>query len=374
MVASHVIFFRGDRAMASDALMAKKLREQGGAQAFRAFDFQLHASMARILEAYRNGESFSAFFDHFDDLVVLHEEGDEVAICFYQVKARAETAWTANRLASRPSKALVPKSIIGKAYNNLHEFGQLTRKAAIISNQHLQARSADGSKTSADSGEILLSSLSADEYGVLVAALEADFPGGIDPRHTEVLVYERIPLDLQSFRQTLLGLVIEFVESIGPDYVVTAKPLYDALLSEISRCTGTVASAKTLAELKRQKSLGHLAIGALVERVRQRTQTPLEWWQSVETEMVGAGLKSLALRRLRLACLDYWRARERGNLSAIELSGQLVAFVRERADLLGESIHDSLVAYETICLVPEPVGQPYTRRAALLVEILDAIE
>ena len=42
--------------MASKSLIAKKPREQAGSVASRAFDFQMHASMARILDAYQNGE------------------------------------------------------------------------------------------------------------------------------------------------------------------------------------------------------------------------------------------------------------------------------------------------------------------------------
>jgi Cap4 dsDNA endonuclease len=359
--------------MASGALISNTPREQAGSQSFRAFDFQVHASMARILNAYLNGDGFIAYFDLFDDLIFLNEEDGRVAISFYQMKARAGSAWTANRLASRPATGDLPKSIIGKAYHNLHEFGDLVRKAAIVSNQHLQAKYPNGGKTSADAGEILLSALSAADHRVLVAALEADFPNGIDPRHAEVLVYERIPLDVQSFRQTLLGTVIEFAVTIGPEYAVTAKPLYNALLSEITRCTGTVANAKTLTELKKQKGLGRSDILALVERVQQRARTPAEWWSTVEAELVSAGWKTVRLRRLSLACLEYWRARERGAGHAVNLSQALAKLLEQQPDLLGESIVDSLFAYELACTVAEPQGEPYTRQAALLVEVVDSL-
>lgn len=359
--------------MAINALISNCPREQAGSQSFRAFDFQVHASMARILDAYQEGGGFVAYFDLFDDLIFLSEEGGSVAISFYQMKARAGSAWTANRLASRPAKGELPKSIIGKAYHNLHEFGGLVRKAAIVSNQHLQAKFPDGSKTSADAGEILLSSLSTADHGALVAAIEADFPDGIDPRHAEVLVYERIPLDMQSFRQTLLGAVTEFVSGIAPEYAVTAKPLYDALLSEITRCTGTVATAKTLTELKKQKGLGRTDIHALVERVQQRGRTPAEWWPSVETELVSADWKTVRLRRLYLACLEYWRARERGAGPALHLCQALTGLLGKHPDLLCDSVIDSLVAYELAGTIAEPEGEPYTRQAALLVEVMESL-
>lgn len=359
--------------MASKALIANKPREQSGPHAFRAFDFQVHASMARILDAYRNGHGFVAYFDLFDDLIFLQEEDGKVAICFYQMKARAGTAWTPKRLASRPTKGEAPKSIIGKAYNNLHEFGGLVRKAAIVSNQHLKAEYPDGTKSTADAGELLLSALSTKDHGVLVAAVEADFPAGIDPRHVDVLVYERIPLDMQSFRQTLLGAVTEFVTAIGPDYAVVAKPLYDALLSEITRCTGTVTNAKTLAELRKQKGLGTAEIHRLVERVRQRGQAPTEWWPTVEAELIASGWKTVRLRRLSLACLEYWRARERGAGPAMELAGALSALIEQQPDLLSDSIVDSLLDYARACPVGEPEGEPYSREAALLVELMESL-
>lgn len=360
--------------MASKALIAKKPREQSGSVASRAFDFQMHASMARILEAYQNGEGFVAYFDFFDDLIFLTGDGEDAAICFYQMKSRAGSAWTPKRLASRPAKGDLPKSIVGKTYHNLHEFGLLVRKAAIISNQHLQAKYPDGSKTGPDDGEILLSELSADDHGVLVTAIEADFPGAIDPRHTEVLVFERIALDMQSFRQTLLGLVTEFANAIGPEYAVSAKPLYQALLSEISRCTGTVAcSAKSLPELKKQKGLATSDIEALVERMKLRGRTPTEWWSTVEAELAAEGWKTIPLRRLSLACLEYWRARERGDAIALDLHQALAELLAAHPNLLGDTVVGTMVAYTVAGEISDPVGEPYTGQAALLVEIMESL-
>lgn len=330
--------------------------------------------MARILGAYQNGEGFVAYFDFFDDLIFLTGDGDEASICFYQMKSRASSAWTPKRLASRPANGDLPKSIVGKTYHNLHEFGVLVRKAAIISNQHLQAKYPDGSKTGPDDGEILLSALSAEDHGVLVSAIEADFPGEVDPRHAEVLVYERIALDMQSFRQTLLGMVTQFVSAIGHEYAVSAQPLYQALLSEIGRCTGTVAtSPKTLTELKKQKGLAASDIGALVEQMKRRGRTPTEWWPTVETELVAEAWKTIPLRRLSLACLEYWRARERGDAVAVDLHRALTELLNAHPDLMVETIVGTIAAYKLAGTISDPVGEPYTSQAALLVEIMESL-
>lgn len=360
--------------MASDTLISKKPREQAGAQSYRAFDFQVHASMMRILDAYAKGEKFSAYFDFFDDLIVVHEVDGKAVISFYQVKARAGSAWTPKRLATRAKEGDFPRSVIGKSYYNLHQFKEIVRKSSIVSNQGLNANYKDKSATGVDDGEILFSDLCKEDHETLVRALELDFPSGIDPRHNSVLSYERIPLDIQSFRQTLLGFTMEFLNNLGPDFSVVAKPVYDALLNEITRCTGTVANAKTLGDLKKQKCLDSTDIDALVARVRLRPATPIEWWPTAEVEFIEEGWKTIRLRRLQLACLDYWNARERGVASAINLRNSLLALFKKHPGLLGDSVVHSLVAYKLVCVELEPFGELYNLDAALLVEIMESLE
>lgn len=359
--------------MATEDLLKNVPRETGGTEAFRAFDYQIHASMKRVLEAFTNGEEFAAFFDFFDDLIVVHEDDSNSSISFYQVKARKGSTWTSARLAQRGSKGDLPKSVIGKAYFNLHQFGSLVRKAAITSNQALNAKYSDGTKVQIDDGEILFSKLSDEDRDTLVTAMSLDFPNGLDPRHAEVLCYERIPLDIESFRQTLLGLVAEMLEKIDPAYAVAAKPLYDALLSELTRCTGKKVNAKTLAELRQQKSMGAADIASVIDRIRRRSITPMEWWATVESELVRNGWKAIALRRFYNGALAYWHARERGSGPTLDFSETCSHHVAAQLDNLSESIVDALVLLRTSWTGPIPTGETYTLESAFLVELMDAI-
>lgn len=359
--------------MALKALVENKPREQAGSQTFRAYDYQVHASMARILDAFTKGEPFSAFFDLFDDLIFVEEGPEQTTITFYQVKARANSAWTSSRLAFRSAKGQSPKSIVGKSYHNLHQFGDLVWKAAITSNQLLQATYKDGSSTSIDDGEILLSSLSTKDHETLVAAMLLDYPGGLDPRHAEVLTFQRIPLDMHSFRQTLLGLVTEFMLQLGSEYTIAAKPLYDALLSEITRCTGAVANAASLAELKAHKGLCTADLQALVDRVQKRQATPMEWWGSFELELVAEGRKSVPIYKLKMAALDYWRARERGSASTLDLSAEIKAHLAAQAQNMSDSLTENLTMLLVSWVGTVPQGETYTLEAGLLVEMMDAL-
>lgn len=365
--------WRGKELMTSNTLVGNVPREMAGAQTFRAYDYQAHASMARILQAFADGEEFSAFFDIFDDLIFVTEGKDGANISFYQVKTRANSAWTAAKLAHRPAKGLPPKSIIGKSYHNLLQFGDLVRKAAITSNQLLQATHKNGKAASIDDGEILLSALSKADHDKLVAALELDFPGVLDARHAEVLTFQRIPLDMHSFRQTLLGQVTEFLHQLGPEYVVAAKPFYDALLSEISRCTGKVSTAESLVELKAHKGVDRAGLQLLVTRMQTRRSTPMEWWSTFEIEMRAAGKNFKEIQRLKAACLAYWRARERGTAHTLELSQSLIAYIDTSAERLSGDLYPTLTMLLVGWTGAVPSSEAYTLEASLLVELVDAI-
>ena len=84
-------------------------RETAGAATARAFEFQKHHAMSLMLKAHLGGLSYTAYFDHHDDLIFIeHGEIDEVS--FYQVKSRTEGSWTPKKLSARPAKGDSPKS------------------------------------------------------------------------------------------------------------------------------------------------------------------------------------------------------------------------------------------------------------------------
>lgn len=357
--------------MKTDTLTGKIPRETAGAVTQRAFDFQIHVSIARILELHAAGGAYIALFDHFDDLVLIEGEYPNQVISFYQVKSSVDTVWTVARLAKRASKGDLPRSIIGKAYYNIVQFGPLICRAAIISNQPLHADLATGEKVSPDDGEIVLSNLNKDEHKTLVEAIVLDFPGPLISEHTHILRFERVPFDLQSFRDTVLGRITSFVEKIGPDTAAIAKPFYDALLSEAGRCTGHKAKPADLAQLTMRKGIGRKDIDDLVSRAQQRGQTILEWWPSVQAELNAKGGLALTERRLRRQCLEYWRARERGTAAATKLSQNVRAAIITMTNLNLDGVLEAAAMLRTGGGLSEPDAEPYDLQSALIVELME---
>ena len=358
--------------MQASDLISQTPRETAGASTARAFDFQMHFSMSKILATYDAGDAFIAMFDHFDDLILVRGTAED-DISFYQVKSKSGSGWTPKQLARRAVTGDLPRSIIGKAYYNIHQFGSSIRRASIVSNQPLTATYETDDKTKPDDGEILFGALCQADRDILVNALTLDFPKGIDSAHHTLLSFERVPLDLASFRNTILGQVATLADKIDPTGGAAPKPIYDALLSEAVRCTGDVTKPQSLSDLKARKGLGRQDIDALVERVQQRVRTVLEWWDDVGGELTQQGVGALAQRNMRLRCLSYWRERQRGSQTAVTLGTDLRAHMTANEGLISDSITTSIAALQLAGGPHAPVGEPYNLPAAYTVELMERV-
>lgn len=354
--------------MTGQAALLKPPREKAGAATSRAYEFQKHFAMARLLEAHVKGLNYTAWFDHHDDLVFV--EADDGPLSFYQVKSDTK-AWTPKRLATRGTKGDNPRSVIGKAYYNIAVFGPSLARAAIVSNQMLKATHASGEKSTFDDGEIVLGGLQAKDWKILSDTLAADFTDAVDPACQTLLTFERIPFDLQSFADTLQGRVLTFVQGLGPGAGATALPVYHSLLSEIARCTGDTLKAKTLDELRARKAITRSQVDTLLARVQARTQTPLEWWPLLAQELVQAGLGALAQQRLRQGCLEYWNARNSGVRAAVEAGRVAREAIAAEPGLAQGAVLTCVIAYRTTCALAVPDDQPYDAADVILVELME---
>lgn len=366
----------GDSAGLTSGLsdLPKKLvarpRETAGAATARAFEFQKHHAMSLMLKAHLNGLAYTAYFDHHDDLIFI-EHGETDAVSFYQVKSRTEGAWTPKKLSSRPTKGDPPKSIVGKAYYNVDRFGAGITRAAIVSNQMLKAKHADGSPTSMNDGEIILGELAEADWTVFSGALSADFTAPDDLASKSLLTFERIPLDLFSFQLTLRGEVTEFTDKLGLTQAPISLPFYDALLSEISRCTGDTMKAKSLADLKTRKAIDRAQIETLVARVQARQATPLEWWDQLSGDFDKAKMGATERQRLKVRCVAYWRACKSGNHAALALSTAASAAIVDNPAYQDGPIMTCVVGLTLTGTFPVLAGEPYDLTAALVVELME---
>lgn len=355
------------------ATIASKIpRETAGAEAFRAFDFQVNVSIARILDLHREGKQYLAVFDHHDDLILFVGDAETAELSFYQVKSTTELTWTPKRLANRPSKGDLPRSIVGKAYYNVAQFGPGIRRAAILSNRPLNAQIAASKNSALHEGELCFSELCSEDRDILVNALQEDFPGVFDATHTHLLTFERVAFDLESHRATVLGKVVSFLEELQPEFAVCALPLYEALLSAAGDCTGNKMKTATAAELKKRVSLGRDDIHRMIVRVQGRVKNVVEWWPSVQSELLAEGRRALLVERIRGRCLAYWSARRVGERAAAELCNRIRAAMAQTSLANMDSVLDAVAALNTHGL-SEPLTELYDLQSAMIVELMESM-
>ena len=337
-----------------------------------AFDYQVNVSMALVLDLYRQGKEFVAVFDHHDDLVVFVGEGENSELSFYQVKSSSELTWTPKRLAKRSSKGELPKSIVGKAYYNVAQFGPEIRRASILSNRPLSATLAAASNAALHDGELSVADLCAADQQPLINSLEADFPSGFNKAHAPLLTFERVPFDLESYRATVLGRIVNLLEELHPDFVAVSSPFYEALLTAAGECTGNKIKSATVDELRKRVSLDHEQISRLIVRVQSRLKNLAEWWSSVKDELAADGKRALQIQRVKNRCLAYVNARRAGDRVAARTSEAICAAIAKTAVSDMDSVLEAAVALKAYGLV-EPSSELYDLQAAMIVELMEAM-
>lgn len=351
---------------------SKQPRETAGSSAFKAFDYQVNVSIALVLDLFRRGKEFVALFDHHDDLVVFVGEGENSELSFYQVKSSSKLRWTAKRLAQRGPKGELPKSIVGKAYYNVAQFGPKIRRASILSNQPLSATLATKTKADLHDGELSVAELCSADQDALIASLEADFPAGFDKTHTTLLMFERVPFDLESYRTTVLGRVITMLEELHPDFVAVSSPFYTAILAAAGECTGNKTKSATVEELRKRVALDRDAISRLILRVQSRSKSVVEWWSTVNDELAVDGMRALQIQRIKNRCISYVNARRAGDRTAAKLSQSITNAIEKTAVSDMDSVLEAAEALKDQGLV-EPASELYDLQSALIVELMEAI-
>ncbi|RFB90747.1 hypothetical protein B5K08_17565 [Rhizobium leguminosarum bv. trifolii] len=337
-----------------------------------AFDYQVNVSMALVLDLYKQGKEFVAVFDHHDDLVVFVGEGENSELSFYQVKSSSELTWTPKRLARRNAKGELPKSIVGKAYYNVAQFGPEIRRASILSNRPLSATLATANNAALHDGELSVADLCATDQQPLISSLEADFPGGFDKAHAPLLTFERVPFDLESYRATVLGRIVQLLEELHPDFVAVSSPFYETLLTAAGECTGNKIKSATVEELRKRVSLDHQQISRLIVRVQSRSKSLGEWWSSVNDELAADGMRALQIQRIKNRCIAYANARRVGDRVASKMSEAIGEAIAKTAVGDMDSVLEAAVALKAHGLV-EPASELYDLQSAMIVELMEAM-
>ncbi len=326
-----------------------------------------------MLELHRQNKEFVAVFDHHDDLVLFVGEGEEAELSFYQIKTTHHLNWTAKRLAQSTPKGELPKSIIGKAYYNIAQFGPEIRRACILSNRPLKATPASSEKETLLDGELTVADLCEKDKKALFQALEADFSGAFDSSHSNLLSFERVPYDKESYRLTVMGQITKLLEELHPDFVACSSPFYEALLASAGECTGNKTKSGTVEELQARVSLNRNDISKMIHIVQNRSKNAVEWWPVVHDELAKKGKMGLEIQRTKNKCLSYTNARRSGEKAALDLSASISNAISHLEIDEIDSVFSAIALLNISGLCHEPPSESYDLQAAMIVEVMEAV-
>ena len=351
-------------------LLTAQPREKAGARTGARFAFQIHASLAKLLELHEAGADYRALFDHFDDLVVLVGSAEPTSMRFFQVKGRESGPWKTTQLCAASGEA--PRTTIGKMYHHTIVFGDQVTSAVFLTNAAFDFALAAGGSSSPANMNITYTELAPKAKAAFAAALEPDFPSPRTPDESDVIVFERTLVPVQGYDTFVQGRLTEF---FGDEADVRVPPLYRTLVAEITTRSNNITACSTLEELYARKSLARSDLESVFHQARKQRNI-MDHWQGVDDELKAAGRPLPNRLRLQTAATTYIRNRSKRMPEAAALHSAL----KRAAALVAEAISQSASLCDAAGAIAEQVDQGLKAgyddmmwEAGLLVEAFDAV-
>jgi len=351
------------------ALVTAKPREKSGARTGARYAFQLHVSLAKVLELHQAGVDYRAVFDHFDDLAILKGSVDPHHIEFYQIKGKQQGDWTAASLCKSEGEA--PSTTVGKMYHHTKVFGLAVDVCAFLTNASFKFTLADGTKTGPDHVTITYGSIGPHDRARFAAALEPDFPSPRSPIEDAVLRFERSDVPVSGYDLFLKGMLVDLVETKEG---VAIGALYRTLVEDVATKANDTTECMSLSDVFAHKSLGREDFEAAFAAAETRRGI-LDNWSIVDDELKVAGRAFVARIRAQTATVQYLRDRSK----RVHETEVLAAEVRKAFEQVKDDVQtcaSMLTAAELVKAVL-PISQltvhePAMIEAAILVKLYEA--
>ena len=354
----------------ANAILAAQPREKAGARTSARFAFQVHASIAKLLELHEAGADYRALFDHFDDLTILVGSSEPTRLRFYQIKGREPGPWRAAHLCSASGDA--PRTTIGKMYHHAIPFSGQVEAAIFLTNAPFEFALAAGGHSTPDHMVLVFPDLSPSAHAAFAKALELDFPSPRTPHEGDIIRFERTRVPLVGYDTFVKGRLVEMFSDL-PGSAIT--PLYRTLVAEITVKSNDTTVCATIEDLYARKGLCR----SDVEHVLSEAQTHrniLGHWDSVDAEMKAAGRSLPARLKVKIAVTNYLRDRSKRMPETVALRNALKRAAASAVCTVSGAATLCEAAAQLEGLVDPNLKAAYddaTWEAALLVEVFDAV-
>jgi hypothetical protein len=354
----------------ASAIVATQPREKAGARTGARFAFQVHASLAKLLELHAEGADYRALFDHFDDLTIVMGSAEPTGLKFYQIKGREPGPWKVAHFCSTSGDA--PRTTIGKIYHHTIQFSGQVEAATFLTNAPFHFALAAGGNSTPDHMELIFPDLAPTAHAAFAKALEPDFPSPRTPHEGDIIRFERTRVPLVSYDTFVKGRLVEMFSDLPGSAIA---PLYRTLVAEITAKSNDTTVCATIEGLYARKGLCRCDVEHVLSEA-QRYRDILGQWDSVDAEMKATGRPLPARLKVQLAVTNYLRNRSKRTLetsalhSALKRAAASPAWTGSGAATLCEA------AAQLEGLVDPNLKAAYdaaTWEAALLVEAFDAL-
>jgi hypothetical protein len=347
-------------ALASDLLNAQP-REKAGARTGARFAFQIHATLAKLLDLHEAG---------IDDLTILVGSSEPTGLIFYQIKGREPGPWKTTHLCSASGAA--PRTTVGKMYHHTTTFGGQVEAAIFLTNAPFEFALADGGKSTPDHMVLVLPDLAASVTAAFAKALQLDFPAPRAPPEVDVIRFERTRVPLVGYDTFVKGRLLEMFSDLPGS---TIAPLYRTLVADITAKSHDTTVCTTIEDLYARKGLGRGDLENVLSQAEAHRNI-LSHWESVEAELIAMGRPLPARLKLRNAVINYLRYRSKRMPEAFMLHRAL----RQAAKAVVSAVSPTMTLCDVVTLLISQVAPTLKEtyddllwEAALLVEAFDAV-
>lgn len=353
-----------------DVMLHTMPREKAGARTGARFAFQIHASLAKLLELHEEGGDYRALFDHFDDLTILVGSGQPTGLRFYQIKGKEPGPWKPRNFCSASGEA--PRTTLGKMYHHTVSFSGQVEAAIFLTNAPFEFALAAGGTSTPDHMSLIFPDLAAAVTTVFAQALEPDFPAPRTPPEGDIIRFERTRVPLVGYDTFVKGRLIEMFGELPGSAIA---PLYRTLVAEVTTKSNDTTVCATAEDLYAHKSLCRGDLDHVLSEAEAHRNI-LGHWDSIDGEMRAAGRSLPARLKARIAVTNYLRDRSKRMPEISTLRAALKQAVAAAACTMSQAASLCDAAAVLDGLVDSHLKAAYdgsTWEAALLVEAFDGM-
>lgn len=238
--------------------------ELGGAHNNEGVDYSRYLAMSLIVERELEGATdYAVVFEYLQDIALLDSASDPKSALLVQVKKKTPGIWSKSDLCrqqkskgsststtapkAKAAKGLDAKSALGKLYLCVHKLGaRIPTTGMFLSNAGYDVLK-DG-KRIPDYARILIANLDASESDHIRDKLHAELKLGHQP-NLQLLTLRQTNIIPAAMRETVRGILAEFLETQYPDIPDVSGRLLESLLKDFAARSGVKGQVDGIGDL-----------------------------------------------------------------------------------------------------------------------------